>query len=94
VLAWAEKYDKQLYRELCGNTKYAVSIFAIDRGGEKPRKDIACYSEVKAYISYFYDGLWDGQYDLPQNISRGDIKAVLAEYAKVFDADDDKIPGL
>ncbi|MBQ7624024.1 MAG: glutamate--tRNA ligase [Clostridia bacterium] len=89
ALKWAEKYDKDLYAALSSDEERALAIFSIDRGGAKPRKDIAKWNEVRSYVSYFYDVLFEGVYEeLP--LEKEDVKSVLREYLKVFDARDDK----
>ena len=80
VSNWAKEYDEEFYKLLSRDEKYATDIFAIGRGGKKPRKDIAVWSEVKDYMGFFYDELFDGNYDFADNISKDDIKAVLNEY--------------
>ncbi|NLX79029.1 MAG: glutamate--tRNA ligase [Clostridiales bacterium] len=90
VLQWSREYDPELYSIIKDDEKYLTSIFSIDRGGKKPRKDIAMWSEVKDYISYFYDSLFKPDYNLPENIRPEDAKAICKAYVKVFDATDDK----
>ncbi len=80
VLKWSEEYDKELYSLLSADKDYAVSIFAIGRGGKKPRKDIAVWSEVKDYISFFYDELFIKEYDFPENSDNALILEVLKAY--------------
>ena len=89
--AWAEKYDPELYALLTRDEAYGKAIFAIDRGGKKPRKDIACWSEVKDYLSYFYDELYTADPSvMPENVSAEDRTAILARYAEIYDDGDDK----
>lgn len=87
--AWAKTYDPELYAVLSCDRQKALSIFSIDRGGAKPRKDIAKWNEVRAYVSFFYDELFTGEYE-PVAADAEDVKAILTEYLKVFDAGDDK----
>jgi len=90
TLAWAAVYDEELHALLAKNPEYARQILRIDRGGEKPRKDIAQWSEVKAYVEYFYDELYVPDYTLPDNTAPADAAAVLKAYLEIFDAADDK----
>ena len=62
----------------------------IDREGAKPRKDIAKWEEVKEYFSYMFNEYYTPSFDLPENIAMEDAKAILAEYVKVYDPEDDK----
>jgi len=88
--AWAEEYSPNFYRIFTADPYYSEKIFSIDRGGKKPRKDIAKWSELEDYTSYFFDDLYTADYSLPENISRADAAAILESYLKVFDAEDDK----
>lgn len=90
TVAWAETYDKDLYNLLTNNKDYAIKIFSIEKGGKKPRKDIAKWSDVKDQISYFYDNMFDNKYDYPANISPDDRKLIIKEYLNTYNFDDDK----
>ena len=59
LLDWSRNNDLQLYELLQNDTDYARNILNIDREKKKPRKDIAKWSDVKDYMAYFYDELWD-----------------------------------
>ena len=84
VTAWSAEYDKELNSLIMRDTAYAKRIVSIERGNKKPRKDIGKWSEVKDYIAYFYDELFDGKYDWAENISKDDIKAILTRYKEIY----------
>ena len=84
---WALNNDKDLYRLLTDDENYAKAIFAIERGNAKPRKDIAKWDEVKDYIAYFYDELWDKKRDFPDNLSNEDMIRILETYEKLYNHD-------
>ncbi len=90
VVKWAEKYDTRLRDILVHDKEYALSIFAIGRGGKKPRKDIAVWHEVKEYIKPFYNELFEIEDEYPQDFDKTVIKDVLCEYEKRFDFSDDQ----
>ncbi len=90
VLAWSEKYDEQLYKALCADKDYAVRIFSIGRGGKKPRKDIAVWTDVKPYISFFYNNLFVSENAYPENVCAEDAKAILDGFAKTYDETDEQ----
>ncbi len=87
---WAKDYDKDLYELLTRDEKFSVNILNIDREGPKPRKDIACFSEVKAYISYFFDEIYEKNYELPENLTKEMAAEILEAYLKEYNAADDK----
>lgn len=87
VEAWSSKYDEQLNNLITADKEYALKIFSIERGNKKPRKDIGKWSEIKDYIAYFYDELFDGVRGWAENVTKEDIAAVLKRYLNVYDPD-------
>jgi glutamyl-tRNA synthetase len=83
---WAKQYNQKLYTLLTDDEEYAKSIFAIERGNAKPRKDIAKWEDVENYVSYFYGELWDGKRDFADNLSNEDMIAILEAYKEIYDA--------
>ena len=88
--AWAKEYDKEFYELLTRDEEYSVNILNIDREGPKPRKDIACFSEVKDYVSYFFNEIADLKMELPENITSDMAKEILDLYVEEYDASRDK----
>ena len=87
VCAWAEANNQKLYNLLVNDEEYAKTIFAIERGNEKPRKDIGKWEDVENYVAYFYDDLWDRKYDFPENLSKEDMIEILEQYKEIYDGD-------
>ena len=90
IRRWAAQYDPEFSALLESDPVYAEGIFAIDRGGSKPRKDITKWSDAKEYAAYFYDSLYQRAFDLPENIAPADAAAILEAYAAVYDPTLDK----
>ncbi len=88
--AWAKEKDTQLYELLTADKAYAQEILTIDRNTKKPRKDIGKWNEVREYLSYFYDELFQPDYSLPENIDPSDAAKILESYLAVYSAQDDK----
>ena len=89
VTAWAKDFDEQLYSLLTADEAKAKAIFAIGRGGAKPRKDIAIWSEVKDYLAFFYEDLFEAASEYPENVSKEDAAEILRRYLEVYSAADD-----
>lgn len=86
VMAWAKDYDPELYELLSRDEAYAKAIFSIGRGGKKPRKDFGKYSEVKEYIRFFFDELFDPDLSaMPPQLSGETIRKILQDYIEVYD---------
>ena len=91
---WAKEYDKELQNLLEENKEYSLKILGIERGNEKPRKDIAKWSDLKDNIEYMYDNRFlNNKIDyVYQNINdKEEINKILKEYINfIFDISDDK----
>ena len=90
VEKWAEEYSATFAALLKQDKDYSIGIFSIDRGNAKPRKDIARWSDVPEYVSYFFEETYENALELPENIAAADAAAILKAYGKVYDAAQDK----
>jgi len=90
ALAWAKEYSPEFGALLERDADYAKSILAIGRGGKKPRKDIASYSQLPDYMGFFYDEMFGECEDYPEKFDKADIRAALCEFAATYSADDDQ----
>ena len=91
-LVWAKKYDEELVK-LLENKEYALKVIGIERGNQKPRKDIAKWSDLRENISYMYPEEFDKIDEFVYgNVSdKEQIKKIVELYAtKYFDINDDK----
>lgn len=89
VLTWTEKYDPELNSYLSADPDKAIAVFGIGRGGDKPRKDLATWKDVRPYLSFFYDDLFRMEDSFPDNVSADDRVAILKDYIQAYDADAD-----
>ena len=89
ALAWAKDFDTELAAALEKDADYAKSIFAIGRGGKKPRKDLTTWGDVKGYVDLFYDELFEIKDEYPESFSHDDIKKALEAFLSSFDISDD-----
>ncbi len=89
VLAWTAEYDVKLHELLKEDTNKALAIFSIGRGGEKPRKDIGTWSEVRSYLDFFYQETFTVSESMPDNVSKEDVLSILNAYKKIYDDSDD-----
>ena len=91
---WANIFDKELAELLQKDKEYTLKVLGIERGNEKPRKDIAKWSDLKENIAYMYDEKFEkvkSNYELQKITDKEKIKDILNTYAeKYFDLDDDK----
>ncbi len=90
TLEWAFKYDREYYEILNDGKQLALSVISLDRGGKKPRKDIARWDEVRDYFSYMFDSLYVKNYALPENIGAEDAGSLIKDYISVYSETDEK----
>ncbi len=89
VAEWAKTYDAELASALTNDPEKAKAIFAIGRGGKKPRKDFAVYSEVRAYIGFFYNEFFAVTDSIGEH-KKDDVTACLESYLESYSESDDK----
>ena len=80
VLEWAAAYAPDFHALLNRDPAYARGIFSIDRGGPKPRKDLAKWADAPDYAAYYFDESFSGAFELPENIDPADAVAILQAY--------------
>lgn len=87
---YTTKYDTEFLELLNKDKEYVINILNIERDGDKPRKDIACYKDVKKYFWYMFDELFEkntDDYEPMPNIS----KEILLDYVNnIYDINDDE----
>ena len=59
TLAWALKHDVEYSEILIHNKDDMIKFLNIEKDGDRPRKDIAKYSDVKEEFSYAIDSLFE-----------------------------------
>ena len=92
VLEWAECENAQFAEELKAAPDYAKAIFAIGRGGNKPRKDITTWADAPAYMGFFYDSMFEVIDTVPEKFDRDDVITALNAFCEAYsDADDQQV---
>ena len=88
IADWSAENDPQFHALLTRDPAYAKAYLAIGRGGKKPRKDLALWSDAKGYMDFMFDELFQPDYTMPEHVSAEDAKAILSDFAGVFDEAD------
>lgn len=89
---WSKIYDTDFNALINKHKDYTISVLNIEREQKKPRKDFACFSEVKDNIWYMYNELFDGAvFDFSFLKYEEDAKKIISTYLnEYFDINDDK----
>ena len=92
LLEWAEEFDKEFAELISKYKQYTIDILNIEREQKKPRKDFSCYSEIKSYIWYMYNELFNNfEYEWQDIKNIKEIKTILTDYINnYYDISDDK----
>ncbi len=87
VTAWALAYDPDFGAKLARDPAFTEAIFAIGRGGKKPRKDLATWADAKPYMGFFFDCVQEDAY--PEQFSSSVICQALEGFLATYDSADD-----
>lgn len=92
TLKWALEFDPSLAELMKKYTTYTKDIFSIERYQAKPRKDYSCYSDIKNYVWYMYDELFNPiNYEWQKITDKEEIKRILTTYfTEYYLENDDK----
>ena len=55
LVDYTKKYDNEFYEIITKYRDYTIGMLNIERNVEKPRKDIACFSDIKKLFWYMFD---------------------------------------
>ncbi len=88
VKNWALEFDPAFGQLLANAPDYATAIFAIGRGGKKPRKDLATWADACPYMGFFFDELFLREDAYEARFDRVDIRAALEGFLSSYDPSD------
>lgn len=84
ALVWAKRYQPDFAEAIESDLPFFKAILSIERGGEKPRKDYAKYSDIFPIIDFMYDSEYVKYLEQPlpwnETISKSIILKVLNTY--------------
>ena len=89
VTEWAFEFDPAFGKLLSADREYTRKIFAIGRGGKKPRKDLTTWADAKGYMGFFFDEIFTLEDSYADNYDQKDIKSALSSFIDSFDINDD-----
>ena len=88
-LAWANEFAPEKAQLLARDPEKTKRIFDIDRGGEKPRKDLVFAQQIFQFISYFFDATFVPEAEMPAECSADDIREIFRRYKEGYSEEDD-----
>ena len=88
IADWSAANDPAFHALLTRDPARSKAYLAIGRGGKKPRKDLALWSDAKGYMDFMFDELFRPDYTMPERVPAEDARVILTDFAAVFDEDD------
>ncbi len=90
LLLWAKDHRPELVTLFTDKKEMLLRIFAMDRHGEKPRKDLIYCEQIFDYISYFFNDRFKVQDPYPEEVEKQDVLTILESYVNNYDHSDDR----
>lgn len=94
LINYTKNYDEEFHNVLVSNKEYSLNVLNIEREKDNPRKDIACYADVKELNWYMFNDLYNKHVKDYQFMKINDIleiKKILTTYInKYYDYSDDQ----
>lgn len=90
LLAWSAQYSESFHQLLVDEKEYCQKIISIERGGEKPRKDIAFWEEAPQHFMYFFDDFYTQEAvaqakEIFNEMSQDYVQEILKAYSQQYD---------
>lgn len=87
---WAKSFDPDFYSVFTRDPDFTKAVLAIGRGGNKPRKDFGRWDEVKGYMGFMFDELFNVEEEYPEKFPKEVIKSALEKFVATYDDGDDQ----
>ena len=87
---WAKEFDEDFYNHLSAEREKSLAVFDIGRGGNKPRKDYAVWSEMKEYMGFIFDDYFQVVDEADEKFEKSLISRIIGDYVSVYSAEDDQ----
>ncbi len=84
ALEWAKEWNEKDYKTIAENKDVLTQIFAIDRGGDRPRKDITKFDEITSLYDYVLPNFKPKFNFELGNVQKQNLVEFLLDYAKNY----------
>lgn len=90
ALDWAREFDDEIFNLLEKNKDYCINIFNIEREGEKVRKDLVKFEDVREQLVLFFDKLLKKEKveDISDRVEIEIQKEIIKRYLELFNIND------
>jgi glutamyl-tRNA synthetase len=90
ALEWSKQFDEEIYSLMKENKEYCIKIFSIERMGDKVRKDLVKFEDVRNQLTIFFDELLREEEieDISEKVSKEKQGEIFEKYLDIFDIED------
>jgi len=90
TLEWALMFDTELVATLKENREYCIKILNIEREGDKIRKDLVKYEDVRDQLVIFFDEMFEKQEreNISEKVTQELQNTIVSKYIDIFDVSD------
>lgn len=85
---WSKIYDNEFNKLFTRDKEKTIAFLEIGRGSKKPRKDIAVWTDVKPYMDFMFDELFNPDYKMPDKVCKEDALLIIEDFKNLFDEND------
>ncbi len=89
MLSWSREFAPEKYEVMREDREKMLRIFSIDRGGEKPRKDLIYAEQIFEFIRFFFEPFFAVESPWPEEVGEADRREILSRYLESYDSRDD-----
>ena len=90
LIEYTKEYDNEFYNILVNDEDYAIKVLNIERELSNPRKDIACYKDIRELNYYLFDTLFiPKEYEFMKITDYSEISKILSTYIDNYYSDED-----
>ncbi len=92
ALMWAKSFDEEIYSLMEKNKEYCTNIFNIERTGDKIRKDLVKFEDIRDQLTIFFEELSEQEEieDVSEKVEQEKQVEILNKYLEVFDVGDNQ----
>jgi glutamyl/glutaminyl-tRNA synthetase len=87
-LTWGRDYDAEISKLMEENKEYCIKILNIEREGDKVRKDMVKFEDVRNQLEIFFDELLPEYENISDRIDLEKQKEIIKRYLEIFKISD------
>ena len=88
LVDWAKEWKPELTALINAPKDFLKTVLDVGRHEKKPRKDLMYGEQIKDFISFYFDDYFKYEDEVPENVPKEDIPAILEAYLETYNHGD------